>query len=308
MAKKHHNGGGGGGGSHDTMNRQTMAQEYGFALAFMNSNPEIKHLFNQAVAKTWTADEFIARLRGTKWFKTHSSAVRNAIMQKTSDPSTWQANLEKMQSTIKDEWGKLFGGQPLGHGEMAKWANLALTMGWSEGQVIDHIANSVNYRKMLHSSALGGTAAETEAQLDQLIQDYGVDLGNRWKAGQLKNIIEGNGTINGIQNQVRELAKRQYKAFADEIDGGKTVAEIADPYVQKMSDLLEMNPNSVSVKNHMIQKALTATTRDGKPAAMSLTAFADMVRQDPRWQHTDNAKQQVADVTSQLLQSFGLMA
>ena len=305
MAKHH---GGGGNGGHDHINRQKMAQEYGFALAFMNSDPEVKQLFNRAVAHTWTADEFVARLRGTKWFKTHAANVRNAIMQQTSDPATWQANMDKMRSTVRDEWGKLFGGQTLSNHELNHWSNLALTMGWSEGQVIDHIANSVNYRRMLQSQHLGGTAAETEAQLDQLIQDYGVDFGNRWKAAQVKNIVEGNGTINGIQNQVREQAQRQYRAFADQIAGGQTVAQIADPYVQKMASLLEMDPNSVSVNNHLIQKALTATTKDGKPAAMSMSDFGDLVRKDPRWQYTDNAKQQVADVTGQLLNGFGLMA
>lgn len=303
MAKKHH-----GGGGHDGINREKMAQEYGFALAFMNSNKEIKHLFNNAVKHTWTSDEFVARLRGTKWFKHHSAAVRNAIMQRTSDPATWKANLEQMRSTVADEWGKLFGSQHLSNKQLNHWANLAQTMGWSEAQLVDHIAASVNYSKLLNSQHLGGTAAETEGQLDQLIADYGVDLGHRWKAKQVKNVIEGDGTITGIQDQVRELAKRQYAAFSADLDGGKTMAEIADPYVQKMSDLLEINPNSVGLKNHLLQKALTAKTKEGAPAAMSLTDFADMVRKDPRWARTDNAKQQVADVTSQLLQSFGLTA
>ena len=305
MPKKHN---GGNGNGPDKINRQKMAQEYGFALAFMNSSPELKQLFNQAVKHSWLAAEFIARLRGTKWFKHHSAAVRNAIMQKTSDPATWQANLDKMRSTISDEWGKLYGDVHLSNQQLNHWANLAQTMGWSESQVVDHISNSVNYQKLLRSKALGGTAAESEAQLDQLIQDYGVDLGGKWKAAQVRNIIEGNGTVAGIQNQVRELAKRQYAAFADQIDGGKTVAEIADPYVQKMADLLEVNPNSIDLKGNLVQKALTSRNQDGHPVPMSLTSFADLVRKDPRWQYTDNARQQMSDVTTQLLQSFGLIA
>ena len=56
--------------------RTTIGWFFGFALAFMNSNPELKHLFDQAVKHSWLAAEFIARLRGTKWFKHHSAAVR----------------------------------------------------------------------------------------------------------------------------------------------------------------------------------------------------------------------------------------
>lgn len=305
MAKKH---GGGSGGGHDTIKKQRLAAEYGFALAFMKSDPELWHLFNQAVKKTWDANMFVARLRATKWFKHHSAAARNAIMQRTSDPATWQANVDKMQSTVRDEWGKLFGEGTIDDKQLARWAKTAQTLGWSEGELIDHMSKGLNYQKLLQNKNLGGTAAETEAQLDQLISEYGVDLGNKWKAGQVRDIIDGGGTIGGIQDQVREMAKQQYAAFADQLDAGKTMSEIADPYVQKMSDLLELDPNAVGVKNDIIQKALTQRTKDGKPAAMNMSDFANMVRQDHRWQYTDNAKTQVANVTSNLLRSFGLMA
>lgn len=306
MAKKHH--GGGHHGGKDGINRAEMASEYGFALAFMNSSPEIKNLFNKAVKQTWTSDQFVAHLRNTKWFKHHSAAVRNAIMQKTADPATWKSNVAQMKSTVQDEWGKLFGDAPVSHKQMNKWANLAQMMGWSEAQLVDHISSSVNYSKMLTRSALGGTAAETEAQLDGLIQNFGVDLGDKWKATQVKNVIQGDGTVSGIQNQVREMAKRQYGAFTQQLDAGQTMSEIADPYVQRMADLLEMNPQNIGVKNHLVQRALTARTKDGAPAAMNLHDFSDMVRQDKRWQYTDNAKQSVYDTTSSLLRSFGLMA
>ena len=100
----------------------------------------------------------------------------------------------------------------------------------------------------------------------------------------------------------------EYKAFADRIAGGETVQSIADPYVQKMSDLLELNPNDVNVTDKRIQAALKQVTPDGKPAAMDLHTFEDYVRKDNRWQYTDNAKQQVAGATQDLLRSFGLMA
>jgi hypothetical protein len=260
------------------------------------------------VKHTWAPDMFVARLRGTKWFKTNSSSVRNAIMQRTSDPATWKANVAQMKATVQDQWGSLFGKAPVDDKQLERWATTAQTMGWSQAQLVDHMSRGLNYQKLLRSKSLGGTAAETEAQLDQMISQYGVDLGNRWKAAQVKNVVIGNGTVGGIQDQVREMAKQQYKAFASQLDAGQTMSQIADPYVQKMSSLLELDPNQVGVKDNLIQKALTATDKHGNPAAMDMSDFANMVRQDRRWQYTDNAKQQVADVTSQLLQSFGLQA
>jgi hypothetical protein len=291
----------------DTIDKQRMASEYGFALAFMNSDPELAHLFNQAVKNTWDVNMFTAKLRATKWFQHHSASVRNAIIMKTSDPASYKANVDQMISQVRDVWGKAYGAgtQPA---QLDKWAETAFRMGWSQEQLMDRLGKGVSYSAMLKNKNLGGTAAETKAQLNEFISQYGIDPGGNWKAVQLKNVMTGGDTINGIQSRVRDMAKQQYGAFADQIDAGRTVMEIADPYMQKMSDLLELDPASVNVKDAAIQKALTMKNADGKPVGQSLSDFADSVRQDARWQYTKNAKQQVADVGSQLLRSFGLTA
>lgn len=295
-----------GDGGKPSINNKELAAEYGFALAFMNSDKELKNLFGQAVANTWTPDKFAAELRGTKWFQTHSAAVRNAIVQRTADPETWQANLDKMQSTVRDQWGQMFGDAPVSDGLLNRWAKTAQTLGWSQAQLVDHMADSLNWRKTLSASQLGGTAAQTKAQIEQLTNQYGVSFGNHWTNKQIEDVIRGDQTVSGLQEQVKALAKQQYGAFASQLDSGMTMQQIADPYVQKMSELLELNPNSISLKNGLLQKALTMRSQDGKPAAMSITDFADAVRQDPRWQYTDNARQSVADTTMNLLQTWGL--
>lgn len=290
------------------IDRRTMAQQYGFALAFMNSNPELKRLFNKAVAETWTPDKFVSQLRNTKWFKNHSASVRNAILQETSDPATFQASLDQMASTVRDTYGSMFGTAGMNEKQMDRWARLAVRMGWSQSELVDRISSTVDYEKMLKKDALGGTAAETKAQLDSLAANYGVKLGNQWKARQLAAIMSGDDTMAGVQTKVQEMAMREYKAFADRIAGGETVTEIADPYVNRVSELLELNPNSVGIDNDLIQRAMKQTGPDGKPAAMDLWTFEKEVRKDNRWQYTKNARQEVANVTSELLRNFGVMA
>jgi hypothetical protein len=290
------------------IDRRTLAQQYGFALAFMNSNPELKRLFNKAVAETWTPDKFVAQLRNTKWFKNHSASVRNAILQESSDPATFQASLDQMASTVRDTYGSMFGEAGMNEKQMDRWARLAVRMGWSQAELVDRISSSIDYEKMLKRDSLGGSAAEVKTQLDSLSQNYGVKLGDQWKSRQLARIMSGDDTIAGVQQRVQEMAMREYKAFADRIAGGETVTEIADPYVNRMSELLELNPNSVGVDDEMIQRALKQVTPEGKPASMDLWSFEKEVRKDTRWQYTKNAKQEVANVTGDLLRNFGFLA
>ena len=292
----------------DNIDRQEMAQNYGFALAFFKSNDELWHLFNQAIKQTWTADRFIARLRGTDWFKKHSASVRNAIMQQTSDPATYQAAVDQMYATVKDAYGAMFGRAGMDHKQLMAWAETAHRLGWSQAQLMDHITESMNMKKMLRNKQLGGSAGELEGQLRALTSAFGVDLGNKWRAAQAARILRGDDTIEGVQSRVRELAMREYKAFADAIAGGQTVQDIASPYIQKMADLLEMNPDDININNKLIQKALKQRTADGKPAAMDLTDFADLVRKDNRWQYTDNARQEMSSVVADVARAFGSLA
>lgn len=292
----------------DNIDKAELASSYGFALAFFKSNDELWRLFNQAIKQTWTADRFIARLRGTDWFKKHSASVRNAIMQQTSDPATYQAAVDQMYTTVKDAYGAMFGRAGMDHKQLRAWAETAHRLGWSQAQLMDHITESMNMKKLLRNKQLGGSAGELEGQLRALTSAFGVDLGNKWRAAQAARILRGDDTIEGVQSRVRELAMREYKAFADAIAGGQTVQDIASPYIQKMADLLEMNPDDININNKLIQKALKQRTADGKPAAMDLSDFADMIRKDSRWQYTDNARQEMASVTATVGQLFGVVA
>ena len=288
------------------INRVEMAANYGFALAFMNSSPELKKLFNRAVAGTWTPDKFVAQLRNTKWFKTHSASVRNSILQETSDPATWKANVDQMQSQVRDQWGQMFGSAGLNPKILTAWAKTAVRMGWSQAQLVDHMTASLNWQKQMTSATLGGTAATTEQQVRELAASYGVSPGNTWVTNQVKGVVQGDQTTSGIQEQIKNLAKHTYRAFTDQLDAGKTMDEIADPYRQQMAQLLEVSPASIQVRNPTLQKALTAQNAQGHPAPMSINDFNNLVRADPRWQYTSNAKQQVAQSLSMLGQAWGL--
>lgn len=285
-----------------------MSASYGFALAFLNSDKELKQLFNQAVKNTWTPQMFVARLRGTKWFEKHSASVRNAIMQETADPATYEANVDQMFATVRDTYGAMFGEAGMSQKQLRSWAETGHRMGWSEAELVDRMADSMNFRKLLRRKQLGGSAAELSGQLDSMLRNYGIKLGDQWKANQIDKVMSGNDTAAGIQQRVKEMAMREYKAFADRIEAGETVSDIAEPYMQKMADLLEMNPHDVNLQNELIQRAMKQQTPEGQPAAMDLWAFEKEVRKDNRWQYTKNARKEVGDVTSELLRSFGVMS
>ena len=292
----------------DRIDKEVLASKYGFALAFMRSDPELMKLFRKAVQGSWDTTRFVASLRNTDWFQQHSANVRNAILQQTADPKTYQASVNQMYATVRDTYGSMFGSAGMSGKEMRAWAETAHRMGWSEAQLRDRITNTVNFRKMLRKQTLGGAAATTAQQIESLETAYGIKMGNQWRAKQLDRVMSGDDTVEGVASRLREISMREYKAWATQLASGQTIQDIAEPYVQRMADLLELNPADVDVFDKKIQSALKQTDKDGKPAAMDLGSFADLVRKDTRWQYTDNAREQMSSIVATLGQAFGVVA
>lgn len=306
--RRRRRGGKGGNGPGPGIDREEMAHDYGFTLAFLRSDDELWDLFSKAVKHTWDAGRFVAELKETKWFRTNSASTRQAITLKYTDPATYRQQVEQMRGTIRDTFGALMGGAPPGPKFIGRAAETAVMMGWNEQQLTDHLVNAVNFRKMLKKKQVGGTAAQLQLQIEQAGRSYGQRVSRDFLANNIESVLNGNDTIDGVVNKLKNRAMSQYKAFADEIRGGATVAEIADPYVQTYAELLEMNPGQVDMFTPQIRKALQARNKDGDPRPMSLYEFEDVVRSNKRWLHTDNAREQYATVASELLKSFGLRA
>lgn len=287
--------------------RERLARQYGFVQAFFDTDPELKQLFDLAVKKTWTPERFVAELRDTKWFKKNAVSVRNAILQETADPATYKQRVQQMTATVVDTWGATFGAT-MDRDEIKQWAETAYRMGWSEAQLVDHMTRSVNYRKLLRNKQLGGTAQETKTKLEALGRAYGLNPGNKFLANQVERIVEGRDTFEAAAARLKDWAKREYKAYAAELDGGATMEEIAAPYVNRMAELLELNPETVNVQRKLIQKALRNRNEKGETVPMGLDDFEDMIRKDRRWQYTENAREQAMSVTEGLLRDFGILA
>lgn len=56
--------------------RNEMAQAFGLSMAFLDAYPELKELFNQAVANEWTPDKFQSEFRNTDFYRTRTDKQR----------------------------------------------------------------------------------------------------------------------------------------------------------------------------------------------------------------------------------------
>jgi hypothetical protein len=110
---------------------------------------------------------------------------------------------------------------------------------------------------------------------------------------------------NTILNTLRESAASAFPQLGDKIKSGIDLKTLADPYIQSMSNILEIPDTSVDLFDPKIRSALSFTLPDGKVATKSIFDFEKELRQDPRWQYTSNAREAVSNVTLKVLRDFG---
>jgi hypothetical protein len=74
-----------------------------------------------------------------------------------------------------------------------------------------------------------------------------------------------------------------------------------------MSNILEVPSTGIDLFDPKIRSALSYTLPDGKVGTKSIYDFEKDLRQDPRWQYTNNAREQASSIATTVLKDFGFM-
>jgi len=117
---------------------------------------------------------------------------------------------------------------------------------------------------------------------------------------QVLRELQTGASIEDFNQKIRNYAKTAMPDYVKKlIDEGQDLTDIISPYRATISDVLELPYNSIDVTDKNIQNALAGN--------ISLTELRRQLRKDDRWQYTDTARGEVANVTKQVLQDFGFM-
>jgi len=296
-------GGGGGSGSVAKSAKET-AEDYGFMLTLFNSNPELKKLFNKAVDKGYSPSKFQAELRDTKWWKTHTQQQRDFLTLKYGDPATANQKLKDAEIHVRQLAESM--GLRAGPGIEKKIDTWALNMamnGWDDSRLRWDIGKSVSFRDDVRQ----GEGGEAIDKLHDVAYNMGITMSAGWYADSARAIIRGTGTQQDYEDQLRKQAKSLFPGWAKQIDAGQTVADLANPYLSSMSQILELPPGSINLFDPTIKKALTyKDPKTGASAPKAIWQFENDLRADNRWKSTQNAQNSMMQVAHQILADFGV--
>lgn len=279
---------------------EELAAQYGWSIGFMNSHPDLKKIFDQAVKEGWTANKFMAEARDTGWFKNTSETARKAQVIEQTDPATWQAMLKAASTKLQLLATEV--GAAIPDDKFKTFAENIIRTGMSDDEIRYTLGG---YIKFMDDGTLRGSTGMNASVLKQYAAQMGVDLSEEAVKNQAAMISQKLQTIEDSKSQIREQAKSAFPGYAEQIDGGITVAELAAPYQNVKAKELEL-PVDQSLDDPQIRQALNAVNQDGKPQGLPLWQFTDQVRSDPRWKQTQNAQSQMFGVGKKVLKDMGL--
>lgn len=284
-----------------------LAAQYGYAAQFFMSDPELKSLITKAVAQQWTADRFRAAFMATKWYRTKSAGTRSWLELESRDPVEAAQRLSNQGIMIRNMANRM--GVGFGTARLRQIARDSLMFGWTDEALQRIIAAEWHYKP-------GGDTTGQAATLENMIRgsanDYGVTISDSQVGKLLQGALNGTYTEDSLQDYVRDMARSKYPGLAKYLEQGFTTRQVAEPYIQSYSNILEQNAETVQLNDPTIQKALQGLAPN-KPnqtdaQAMTLYEFERGLRKDPRWRKTKNARESMTNAALSVLQDWGIYA
>ena len=126
-------------------------------------------------------------------------------------------------------------------------------------------------------------------------QNFGADVVQGWA----KRIQNGE-SIDIFKNLIRQAATTGLPENLKKlVSSGVNLDTVFSPYRKTMAAVLEVPETAISLNDATLRSAI------GPDKEMSLYEFQRQLRKDPRWQYTNNAREEVSNVALQVLRDFG---
>jgi hypothetical protein len=300
-------------------------------------DPELKQILIDAVGDIATAKddmepaEFLRRLNASDWAIRNASTYRARDAQRreyneTLDKYNKQlemADTQEKKDAILSKIGQLKTTSAYARGLESAKAYIEATASGLTGTMSPERLDA--FVKRMYDSAndkdpniinrelaalisykpgtqLGGSIGGDLTALRATARSNGFDLDTSFGSSindWLQRLAKGE-SIETFKNTIRGAAKLGLPdKVANLLDQGLDLKDIYAPYRNVMASVLEVAPDSINLDDKTLRMAI------GPEKEMSIYDFQRTLRKDPRWQYTDNARQESSDSVLKVLRDFG---
>ena len=311
----------------DKLDMATLQAKFGIAAGIIGADGSLKAVLDQILSQGITSEALMTQMiQGTLWYKNQTDKQRAFVYAKETNPGQFAADLQLNASNIVKQF--MGNGLQITAAQAIDYAQQMMQSAIidSTGKVIRYdqdflnkiMANSIDFSK---KSVIGGKQIynltgklETVAQeLYKRAADYGFDssMSNSRFSGWFENSVKGliAGTLNAedIDNQLQKQAMSMFPGLTNQLSQGQTLKEAADPWLNAIAGVWEVDQTTLDLNNPFVQRALNYTDEKGNVTTMNLYDTKKMARRSPNSDFTSWAKEEKTSIANTILRDFGFL-
>jgi hypothetical protein len=241
----------------------------------------------------------------SSWWKENNQYARSAFALKMTDPAAYETELENARETIRAKSLEL--GVKVPPDQIEGLAEKIIADGWNTSERAFKLDQELNKFIGMDGATPKGDLRSLAMQLRNTASANGLKFSDEYYQQQAKSISLGLSTFEDADMDIREQAAGMWPPYSEKIRAGYNVRDLASGYIYSMASELEIDPQSISLDDTYIRKALTNIDEQGNAKHQSLWQFQRDLRNDPRWMDTNKAQNQIGDTASKVMQMFGLV-
>lgn len=281
-------------------------------LAIIKSDPELSKLFDEAWAsqkagQEWGKEYFNVRLQGTNWYTSKSVAQREyyALSKDPAQAAEFARRIGSSKATIQDAAGLI--GASLTDAQLEEIARTNMQSGWNASELQNFLSTYISFSGQTDEEKIGslyGEAGKTEDAIRSWATNNNVTVAEDWILRQVRSIAADDFDVNKSKDYITNIAKQQYSAWADQLDGNNSINDLAAGVRNVVADEFGESLDTITIKNKYVDAAMKTVDDQGKPVSIQTTLKT--IRKTDDWADVSKNKEKVLQVGQDILNKFGM--
>jgi hypothetical protein len=257
-------------------------------------------------------------ITSSDWYLNNGPTVAAAIAGKFKYGEKWyNQNVNEYKITISSIASTL--GLDLKDPTIAEYlsglAETSFLNGWDK----DYIENTIVGNKTIFDKAGAGAYLSQVQDIQSYANLMGMPLSQQTVTDYQRRLV-GEVTKDGlrvkstpeqIKKEIANMQAKNYEFWADDFAAGRTLWDLTTLHRKKWADLLEVDEDTLDWNDPLWKDGKIFTMRDDKTGKIGVRPAWDaekLIKQDDRWQYTENATRMYEGYGINILNKFGLVA
>jgi len=309
-------------GSGDSF-ESTMPSMTTWIVNLLKNEPQLKAIYDTVRDPItgkflYDVDTIIDMITSSAWYLEKGPTVAGRIASRYKFGEKWyQDQLSQYKITISGLANGM--GLDVNDPTIAEYLNGLTEAAFLNEWDATYIENSIIGNSEIAGMAAGGLYQGQVQDITSYAKLMGMDLSQQTMNDYQRRLMGSvnpdgfrtRATPDQIKKEIADMQAKNYDFFADDFAAGRTLWDLTTLHRKKWADLLEVDEDTLDWNDPLWKDGKLFSYTDEKTGKVMMRPAWDaekLIKQDERWQYTENATRLYEGFGARMLNKFGLAA